>query len=201
MSSDFEGLSDSELVALSIAGRDRAFGLIVRRHQDLLYRIAFASLGNTHDALDAVQDIFVAAFLSLKRFDQRRPFRPWLAAIALNRCRDLARRRRVRGLLSFALPIDSKVEAIAQDKPGVDAEAADREELHRTMQGISRLPATLREPLVLHTVEGMSQAETAETLKISEKAVETRLRRARLRLRDELNIDRSLVKREHKYEA
>ena len=190
MSSDFEGLSDSELVALSIAGRDRAFALIVRRHRDILYRIAFASLGNAHDALDAVQDIFVAAFLALKRFDQRRSLRPWIAAIALNRCRDLARRRRVRGLLAFALPIDSKVEAIAQDKPGVDAEAADREELHRTMEAISRLPVTLREPLVLHTVEGMSQAETAETLKISEKAVETRLRRARLRLRDELNIDR-----------
>jgi RNA polymerase sigma factor (sigma-70 family) len=189
--SDFEGLSDSELVALSIAGRDRAFGLIVRRHRDLLYRIAFASLGNAHDALDAVQDIFVAAFLALKRFDQRRPFRPWLAAVALNRCRDLARRRRVRGLFAFALPIDSKVESIAQDKPGVEAEAADREELHRTMQAISRLPTPLREPLVLHTVEGMSQAETAETLKITEKAVETRLRRARLRLRDELNLDRS----------
>lgn len=191
MGSEFEELSDSELVALSIAGRDRAFGLIVRRHRDLLYRITFASLGNAHDALDAVQDIFVAAFLALKRFDQRRPFRPWLAAIALNRCRDLARRRRVRGLLAFALPIDSKVEAIAQDKPGVDAEAADREELHRTMAAISRLPTPLREPLVLHTVEGMSQAETAETLKISEKAVETRLRRARLRLRDELSLDRS----------
>ena len=190
MSSDFETLSDSELVALSIAGRDRAFAVIVRRYSDILYRIAFASLGNAHDPLDVVQDIFVAAFLALRRFDQRRAFRPWLAAIALNRCRDLARRRRVRGLLSFVLPIDWKVEAIAQDKPGVDAEAADREELHRTMEAISRLPVTLREPLVLHTVEGMSQSETAETQKISEKAVETRLRRARLRLRDELNSDR-----------
>ena len=190
MSSDFEELSDSELVALSIAGRDRAFALIVRRHRDVLYRIAFASLGNAHDAFDAVQDIFVAAFLALRRFDQRRALRPWLAAIALNRCRDLARRRRVRKLLVFALPIDAKVEAVAQDTPGVDAEAADRQELGRTMQAISRMPVALREPLVLHTVEGMSQAETAETLKISEKAVETRLRRARLRLRDELNLDR-----------
>lgn len=191
MSSDFEELSDSELVALSIAGRDRAFALIVRRHRDVLYRIAFASLGNAHDAFDAVQDIFVAAFLALRRFDQRRALRPWLAAIALNRCRDLARRRRVRKLLAFALPIDEKVEAVAQDIPGVEAEAADRQELGRTMQAISRMPAALREPLVLHTVEGMSQAETAETLQISEKAVETRLRRARIRLRDELNINRS----------
>jgi RNA polymerase sigma-70 factor (ECF subfamily) len=59
------------------------------------------------------------------------------------------------------------------------------------MLAISRLPAALREPLVLHTVEGMSQAETAQALGVSEKAVETRLRRARLRLREELNLERS----------
>lgn len=191
MGSDFEDLPDNELVALSLAGRDRAFGQIVRRHRDILYRIAFASLGNADDALDAVQDIFVAAFLALKRFDERRPLRPWLAAIALNRCRDLARRRRVRRLLAFALPIDAMVEAVAQDDPGADVAAADREELQRTMRAVSRLPTALREPLVLHTVEGMSQAETAEALGVSEKAVETRLRRARLRLREDLNSERS----------
>ncbi|OJU34888.1 MAG: RNA polymerase subunit sigma-24 [Alphaproteobacteria bacterium 65-37] len=191
MVASYEDLSDGELVALSIAGRDRAFGLIVRRHRDVLYRISYASLGNADDALDAVQDIFVAAFLALKRFDGGRPLRPWLAAVALNRCRDLARRRRVRRLFAFALPIDAQIESVAQDTPGVDVVVADRAELRRTMVAISRLPASLREPLILHTIEGMSQAETAETLGVSEKAVETRLRRARQRLREELDPERS----------
>lgn len=183
MSLDPRALSDGELVALSLAGRDRAFAEIVRRHSDALYRVALASLGNVEDALDAVQDIFVAAHGALRRFDETRPLRPWLVTIGLNRCRDLARRRRVRRLFSFALPIDETTSELALDAPGADASAADREELRRTFQAIAALPSSLREPLVLHTVEDLSQAETAALLKISEKAVETRLRRARQQLR------------------
>lgn len=183
MSRDSGQSSDSELVALSLAGEDRAFAEIVRRHRDALFRVALASLGNADDALDAVQDVFVAAHAALRRFDGVRPLRPWLAAIAVNRCRDLARRRRVRRFLAFALPIDGAVETIALDVPSAEAEAADREELDRTVKAIAALPAALREPLVLHTLSGLSQAETAATLAISEKAVETRLRRARQQLR------------------
>lgn len=185
MSLEFDELSDSELVALSIAGRDRAFGEIVRRHRDVLYRLAFASLGNADDALDAVQDIFFAAHRALRHFDETRALRPWLAVIALNRCRDLARRRRVRRLLAFALPTDERVNEVPGDSPGQDVAAADRQELIRTMRAISQLPTSLREPLLLHTIEGLSQAATATALGISEKAVETRLRRARQRLRSD----------------
>lgn len=188
MSLEFEELSDSELVALSIAGRDRAFGEIVRRHRDVLYRLAFASLGNAEDALDAVQDIFLAAHRSLRHFDDTRALRPWLASIGLNRCRDLARRRRVRRLFSFALPMEEGANEVAVDSPETDVSVADREELTRTMRAISNLPTSLREPLVLHTIQGQSQAETAAALKISEKAVETRLRRARQRLRNDLDL-------------
>ena len=178
--------SDNELVAQSLAGQDRAFAEIVRRHRDALYRIAVASLGNAEDALDAVQDTFVAAHGALRRFDGTRPLRPWLATIALNRCRDLARRRRVRRFLAFALPMDDAIESVALDIPSAETAAADREELDRTVKAIAALPAALREPLILHTISSLSQAETAQTLKISEKAVETRLRRARQQLRSVL---------------
>jgi len=175
--------SDNELVALSLAGQNRAFAEIVRRHRDALYRIAIASLGNADDALDAVQDALVAAHAALRRFDGTRPLRPWLTAIALNRCRDLARRRRVRRFLGFALPMDGTVQRIAYEMPSAEAAASDREELGRTVKAIAGLPAALREPLILQTICGLSHAESAETLKISEKAVETRLRRARQQLR------------------
>ena len=178
--------SDNELVAQSLAGQDRVFAEIVRRHREALYRIAVVSLGNAEDALDAVQDIFVAAHTALRRFDGTRPLRPWLATIALNRCRDLARRRRVRRFLAFALPMDDAIESIALDMPSAETAAADREELDRTVKAIAALPAALREPLILHTVSDLSQAETARILDITEKAVETRLRRARQQLRSAL---------------
>lgn len=190
MSLDPADLSDGELVALSLAGRDQAFAEIVRRYREGVYRLAYAGLGNADDALDVVQDVFVAAHRNLARFDGTRTLKPWLAAIALNRCRDLARRRRVRRALAFVLPFDETTEEVAQDVPGSDAAASDRQELSRTMEAISELPVSIREPLILHTVEGLSQAETATLLGISEKAVETRLRRARQRLREMLGHDR-----------
>ena len=183
MSRESGDLSDQQLVALSLGGDDRAFGEIVRRHRDVLYRVAFASLSNADDALDAIQEVFVSAHAALRRFDASRELRPWLTTITLNRCRDIARRRRVRRLFAFAMPIEEAAETIAFDTPSAETEAADREELARTAKAIANLPASLREPLVLHAVSGLSQSETAQTLKISEKAVETRLRRARQQLR------------------
>jgi RNA polymerase sigma-70 factor (ECF subfamily) len=180
---DHSALADGELAALSVAGRDLAFAEIVRRHRDALYRVALASLADPDDALDAVQETFVAAHRALRRFDLSRPMRPWLARIALNRCRDRIRRRMVRRMLLPFGTSDNLVELVADDRPGHDIQTADRQELARTTRAISELPAAIREPLVLRTIDGLSQAETAATLGISEKAVETRLRPARDRLK------------------
>ncbi|MEO8453787.1 MAG: RNA polymerase sigma factor [Sphingomicrobium sp.] len=182
MALDLSVLSDGELALLSAGGRETAFTEIVRRHQSFLYRLTLGNVGNADEALDLVQETFVSAHLALTRYDPDRPMRAWLAAIAINKCRDWGRRRVVRRLFSFAMPIDVATENIPADRPGQDIEASDRQELARLRRAISELPASLREPLVLHTIEGMSQAETASVLAITEKAVETRLRRARIKL-------------------
>ena len=93
----------------------------------------------------------------------------------------------MRRFVSFALPIDGQAETIVDDQVPIDDSAADRQELDRVTRAISTLPANLKEPLVLRTIEGLSQAETAEVLGISQKAVETRLYRARARLMEKLN--------------
>jgi RNA polymerase sigma-70 factor (ECF subfamily) len=179
---DLTTLADGELASLSLIGREPAFTELVRRHRSALYRLALGITGDPDEALDIVQETFVSAHLALKRYDPARPMRAWLAAITINKCRDWGRRRRVRRLFSFALPIDAAAENVMEDRPGQDVEAADREELARLRRAIAELPSSLREPLVLHAIEGMSQAETASVLSISEKAVETRLRRARIKL-------------------
>lgn len=183
MSLNLATLTDGELAALSNAGRDAAFAEIVRRYREILYRLALANLADPDDALDVVQEAFIAAHQSLGRFDLERPMRPWLVRIALNRCRDRHRHRRVRRLLMPFANNDSAIELIADDRPMQDDEVFDREELAKSLRAISAFPAAIREPLVLRTIEGLSQSETAEILGITEKAVETRLRRARERLR------------------
>ncbi|CAM3216390.1 HTH luxR-type domain-containing protein [Sphingomonas antarctica] len=184
---DLSTLSDGDLASLSLVGREAAFTEIVRRHRSVLYRLALGNIGDADEALDIVQETFVSAHLALKRYDPARPMRAWLAAIAINKCRDWGRRRAVRRLFSFALPIEGVVENVADDRPGHDVAASDRQELARLRRVIADLPTALREPLVLHTIEGMSQAETASILAITEKAVETRLRRARIRLAELLD--------------
>lgn len=182
MTLDLATLSDGELASLSVVGRDVAFTEIVRRHRGLLYRLVLANIGDADEALDLVQETFVSAHLALKRYDPERPMRAWLAAIAINKCRDWGRRRAVRKLFSFSSPIDPVIENIPDDRPGQDALAQDRQELQRLRRAIVGLPMSLREPIVLHAIEGMSQAEAATVLAITEKAVETRLRRARIKL-------------------
>lgn len=182
MRPDYGALSDGDLATLAVAGSDPAYAEIVRRHRGQVYRLIHGNVADADEALDLTQETFVSAHLALRRYDPARPMRSWLAAIALNKCRDWGRRRAVRRFLTFARPIDAVAEAVPADQPSPDTVAADREALAALHREVANLPASLREPLVLCTVEGLSQAETAALLSISEKAVETRLRRARIRL-------------------
>jgi len=130
---------------------------------------------------DHPQQSFVAAFSALARYDGARPFRVWVVRIAINKCRDWARRRAVRRLFALALPIEAARD-IADEAATPEALLADRQQLGRTMAAIAALPAALKEALVLRTIEGLSQADTALMLGISEKAIETRVYRARTKL-------------------
>ena len=179
-------LNDGELATLTIAGRQAAFAEIMHRYRQPVFRLARACLGDAEEALDLTQETFVAAHQALSRYDAARPMRAWLSTIAINKCRDYARKRAVRRFFSFASPIGSEAQAVADAQVPVDDAAADRQELDRVTRAISTLPVNLKEPLVLRTIEGLSQAETADVLRISEKAVETRLYRARAKLLERL---------------
>lgn len=177
--------SDGELAALALAGRQAAYRELLGRHREAVFRLVRGSTGDADAALDVTQEAFVAAFAALKSYDGNRPFKTWVSRIAINKCRDWARRRAVRRFFSFALPIEAAA-TIADESIPADQQLADRAELARVRDAITKLPSSIREPLVLRTIEGLTQAETAEVLGISEKAVETRLYRARNKLTEDL---------------
>lgn len=181
MSDPLADRTDGELAALSLAGQQLAFAEIVRRHKEPMHRLVARMIGDDNEALDIVQEAFIAAHRALRNYDMARPMRAWLSRIAINKARDWRRRRAVRRLISVIVPIDHATDTV-DDTPSIETSAADRQELERVATAITLLPTNLRETLILRTIEGLSQAETAETLGISEKAVETRLYRARQRL-------------------
>lgn len=182
MSSDLSQWSDRDLAVLARAGRQDAYREFLNRYRAAVFRLINNTIGDADEAMDLVQETFVAGFAALDRFDGERPFWTWIARIALNKCRDWARRRAVRSFFSLALPLES-AQDVAIDAPTPDAETADRDELARVRAAIAGLPHNLREVLILRGLEEMSQSETAELLKISEKTVETRLYRARTKLK------------------
>lgn len=178
---DLTACSDGELAALAIAGRQSAYSELLNRHRAVVYRIARHHSGDDDAAIDLTQQTFIAAFAAIKRYDPSQSFSHWVSRIAINKCHDWARRRKVRGFFTFAKPLDA-AHAVADQQPSAETQAVDRQELKRTMAAIARLPAKLKEVLVLRTIEDLSQSDTAQILGVSEKVVETRLYRARKNL-------------------
>ncbi|KPH58186.1 RNA polymerase sigma factor [Novosphingobium aerophilum] len=174
-------LSEAEAVRAALAGRQAGYSALMGFHREAVFRFARAHVGNEADALDITQEAFVAAFLALRRYDPARPFRAWILRIALNKCHDWARRRKVRRFFSFALPIE---EAAGVADGGLDPEQglASRRQVAHIHAEIAALPDALKEPLLLCALEGLSQDEAASILGISRKAVETRIYRARQKL-------------------
>ncbi len=176
---------DAALVTAVLAGDERAFTHLMRRHKESLYRFVRGYVGDASEAYDLVQEAFVAAWNALARYDRRRSFSVWLKRIAINKCRDWRRRRTVRQFFYKAEDIN---------RPGLDLEQPtstnDREdELVRLDNAIAALPSSLKEPLLLSLTEDLAHRDIAEALGITTKAVEVRIYRAKRALAAALGID------------
>jgi len=175
-----DSVDDWHLLALAGSGDDEAFRSIVERHQDRLVRLCQRLLHDREEALDAAQEVFIKAYRKAGNLEPRGELFTWLYRVATNHCLNKLRRRR---LVRF-LPIgDSREDERAwlepaDQAPTPDRQLAARERWHATRNAISRLPENQRAVLVLAKFEGLSYRQIAETLEISEGAVESRLFRA-----------------------
>src|SRR6201993_3082048 len=90
---------DRELVRRAQKEDKQAFEELVRRHQNRVFAVAGGILRNREDVEDIAQQVFLKAYFSIKRFDQRAAFSTWLYKITVNECWDLLRKRKVRPLM------------------------------------------------------------------------------------------------------
>lgn len=174
-------VADARLALAALAGDQAAYAVLMRRHRVAVFRLARLHSGDESEALDLTQEAFIAAFAALSRFDLERPFRTWILRIALNKCRDWGRRRKVRRLLTFARPIDEAA-MVADPAPDPEAALQSAAGVAHIRRAIQALPANLKEPLILCAIEGMHQDEAAVLLGVSRKSIETRIYRARQKL-------------------
>jgi RNA polymerase sigma-70 factor (ECF subfamily) len=182
--------SDEEVVTRVLGGDKASYEILVRRHNQRLYRAAYAILRNADEAEDVMQETWVRAFRHLNQFAGQASFSTWLTKIAvyeaLNR---LKKRSRLQSFESMQEGGRMRVQLNVAQPGNPEREAFDREIRAALEKAIELLPQIYRVVFVLRAVEGMSGAETALCLGIPEETVKTRLHRARALLR------RRLVKR------
>lgn len=180
---------DKDFIKRCQAGDEQAFESLVRKYERELFHLVSWNVGNAADAEDLVQEIFCKVYFSLDKFDNERPFYPWLRRVAINQCYDELRRVRRRKILKFTELNDQDTRIIERlmAVPQLDTAApvqADGEELRALMQKIlERLPEKQRMAIVLRDLRQVSYEDMAETMRCSKQAVRLKVFRARARLR------------------
>jgi RNA polymerase sigma-70 factor (ECF subfamily) len=182
VSPDRADLADEDVVRQVLAGQTGMFELLMRRYNERLYRAARAITRDDREAEDVVQQAYLNAFSKLRQFKGEARFATWLTRIAINEA--LARVRR-RGRYE---PFDDEAPQVERLMPWTSTPDPERQaftgELRELLeQAIDTLPDGAREVFVLRDVEGLSTAEAADALGVSEDVVKTRLSRARAALR------------------
>lgn len=174
------GDSDVELLGRARRGDDAAFCRLVDRHAERLYATAVAVLGNEADAEDMVQETFVGALQGLRGFRGEASVKWWLTRILLNRIAKLRRWRRLRRTRPLDTVVGGPGEAVDGGATG-QAQVDIRLDVAATLAGLSEEHRTV---IVLREMRGMSYNEIAETLGVARGTVESRLFRARRKLRE-----------------
>jgi RNA polymerase sigma-70 factor (ECF subfamily) len=159
---------DATLVARAVAGDERAFTTLYRRHARYVAGVAFRLMGDESELDDIVQETFVAASAGLAKLTDRAALRPWLVTIAVRSVsKRIARRQRSRWLASLL----GRTEPIAS-APAVEGEA------YALYEALAELSAELRVPWALHAIEGMTLPDVAERCGVSLATVKRRIKDA-----------------------
>jgi RNA polymerase sigma-70 factor (ECF subfamily) len=174
---------ETELIERARRGEVVAYEELVRRYQDVAVRTAYVVGGTADDAEDAAQDAFVKAYAALGRFRPGAPFRPWILRIVANEARN--RRRSAGRRANLAV-------RAAEDRPSSDAAPSPEvavlanESKEALLAAINELRDEDREVIGARYFLELSEAETAEALRIPAGTVKSRLSRALARLREQL---------------
>src|SRR5688572_15662121 len=181
----FASLTDEEVVARVIGGETALFEILMRRHNERIYRAARAILRDDSEAEDVMQQAYVNAYAHLRQFHGRAQFSTWLTRIAVNEALARARRQRNYECVDEDIPdVEPFMDRIEPSNPERQAAAG---ELRMVLErAIDELPDGAREVFMLREVEGMSTAEVAAALDVSDDVVKTRLSRARAAIRRDL---------------
>jgi RNA polymerase sigma-70 factor, ECF subfamily len=169
---------EGRLLVAILDGDSESYGLLVRRHQDRLYRYAYGMVADSDVAADMVQDALVRAYRKLRRCKNPDNFGGWVIRIVRNRCLDHLKERRRNNV-----PLDAELAEDGSAFSAVDDRVVDGEAVR---QALESTPDLLREAFLLKHVDELSYDEMAEVTGASVSALKMRVKRAREHLAAEL---------------
>jgi RNA polymerase sigma-70 factor (ECF subfamily) len=182
----WSALSDEQIVNQVVEGHTALFEVLMRRHNERLYRAARAILRDDAEAEDVIQQAYVNAYSHLRQFDRRSAFATWLTRIAVHEAISRARRRGRYQSIGDGDLVPFPATFPMQSVPDPERQAFIREMRVVLEAAVDALPDGYREVFMLREIEGLSTADTAACLDVSESVVKTRLLRARAALRRDL---------------
>jgi RNA polymerase sigma factor (sigma-70 family) len=184
--------SDSGLVERARSGDVAAYEAIVRRYQDVAFRVAYTIVGSAEEAEDAAQEGFIRAYRAIHRFRPGAPLRPWLLTIIAN----AARTRRTAAARRPALVPDwSSIDAQADPAPAPEAAALSRELQREILTAVESLREDDRRVIASRYFLGLSESETAAVLGCARGTVKSRQSRALGRLRQQMQSNATVANR------
>jgi RNA polymerase sigma-70 factor (ECF subfamily) len=176
-------LTDAEVVRRVLGGEPALFEILMRRHNQRVFRAIRSVLRADQESEDAMQQAWLSAYAHLGQFEGASAFSTWVTRIALNEALGRAGRAPRLTPLEDVPEEEEAMRATTQDPEG---RAADRELGRMLEDAVDELPDAQRTVFVLRELEELSTAEAAQVLGVTEDAVKVRLHRARLALRDRL---------------
>jgi RNA polymerase sigma-70 factor (ECF subfamily) len=170
---------EHEIVEMATKGDINAFSCLIKKYSNALYSVAFNVVRDFHLAQDITQEALIKAFMSLNRLESPDKFGSWLYAIVHRQSIDWLRKKRNEDRLVGVAQIDSQHESVE--------DMIIRSEIHQSLwSAIHALEEKNRLIIILFYISGLSMKEISSFLDLSVQAVESRLRRSRKRLRQDL---------------
>ena len=181
---------EAHLISRSRDGDAAAFGELVQIYERRVYNLAYRMCGNREDAADLAQEALVRAFKAMRRFREQAQFSTWLYRIVVNVCLDHQRSRMRHPTVSLDEPVtgdDGDIpRQVVADEPD-PSEQYDRTETQAAVhRAIGRLAADHRAVVIMRDIQGLAYEEIAEVLGVALGTVKSRLNRARMALKEEL---------------
>ena len=188
------GVREAALIHRCAAGDDAAFAELVAEHQRMVVQLAMNLLGDSDEALDLSQDVFIRVFRTIGQFRGQSALRTWIYRIAVNQARNrhrFWRRRRRADQVSLDAHVEAHGDFQCGAETGPDRILAQKELAARLKDALDALPFDQRTVVVLREVDGLSYDEIAYSLGVAIGTVKSRLTRARQTLRVQLREART----------